>query len=243
MQTVKVVRKTKPVDAIRVTEDNMREVAAWCNSLVIPVNGLGEKNPQPYIHVPVNNPRRPEDCRAVVGNWVIKEGHPHYNYRVVSDGLFKSSYDSVNGSPLSTPAKGSAPKPAAPKSGKKQQNVVPTPVQVGAVEVVPGTAPEPGSSLTTGKASVPNIVEAAAVAGVIDQATAAEARAEISDLEAHNTVARDFAAAEVDGDMVQLGQPVADELCDTCGSPVRGGVCTKDAAHITTSAAEITQQL
>lgn len=257
MQTEKFIRKVRPVEAVQVTDDNMAEVAQWCGGLVVPINGLNGGNTAPYIHVAVQSPRRDSDSQAFVGSWIVREDYR--NLRVITNKQFKNSYDRLDKarstaapvSPKSMPARKTTP--VEDPSGLTQ--ATPEPTQVGAVEVVPGTPAEAGSNLTTGKASekIVDLVEAGASAEELEQAIVESKEAidlargtssseEISNAEAHNAVARDISASEVDGDMVQLGQPIEDGLCDECGSVTRNGVCTVEPVHIATTAAEIAPQ-
>lgn len=141
VQTEKFIRKVRPVEAVKVTEDNLSEVAGWCGGLVVPAGTIGNSK-ETYIHVPVRNPRRDSDSQAFIGMWIVKEDFR--NCRVVTNKQFRNSYD-----PLEK-AKSPAPKPTV-MAKKKVVEVNPdSPTQVGAVEVVPGTPADEGSSLTTG---------------------------------------------------------------------------------------------
>lgn len=138
----KFIRKVRPVEAVKVTQENIREVADWCGGLHIPAPGLSSEPPttQDYIHVPVSNPNSPAGNKAFPDMWLVREDFRRY--RIVNNKSFKSGYDQIE-----------KPKPAAPKPTAPIKK--PEPTQVGAVEVVPGTPPDEGSSLTTG--TVPEI--------------------------------------------------------------------------------------
>lgn len=142
VQTEKFIRKVRPVEAVKVTEDNLSAVAGWCGGLVVPAGTIGDSK-ETYIHVPVRNPRRDSDSQAFVGMWIVKEDFR--NCRVVTNKQFRNSYDQLE------KAKAPAPKPSAMPAKKKVAEPAESgPTQVGAVEVVPGTPADPGSSLTTG---------------------------------------------------------------------------------------------
>lgn len=247
LQTEKFIRKVRPVEAVKVTEDNLSAVAGWCGGLVVPAGTIGNSK-ETYIHVPVRNPRRDSDSQAFVGMWIVKEDFR--NCRVVTNKQFRNSYDHLD------KPKAPAPKPSVmPK--KKVVEVNPgEPTQVGAVEVVPGTPADEGSSLTTGT-TVTETIEADVVA---DEVALSEKENNVNE---HYTadelapsdeavlVADDLAADVVPGDMVdpeqpeededgtvQLGAPVESpveagtpELCGECGSQVVSGVCSKDIEH------------
>lgn len=158
LQTEKFIRKVRPVEAVKVTEDNIDEVAKWCGGLHIPAPGLaGETNKLPYIHVAVNNPRDASDTKAFPDMWIIRVDFRRY--LIMNNKRFRGSYESFVKpkapvpTPKSMPTKrttdDSAPTPAGPDASQAA-----APVQVGAVEVVPGTPPDEGSSLTTGTRTV-----------------------------------------------------------------------------------------
>lgn len=251
----KFIRKVRPVEAVQVTMDNLQEVADWCGGLVVPPGSIvGQNNTEPYVFVNVRNPRNDADKQAFPTMWVIREDFR--NNRIVTNKQFKNSYGPVEKRQPATT--GVPPQSASAAMRKVGSKVVPTPQQVGAVEVVPGTpAPNDSSGLTTGRKSevvaegapsVENTIEAAAAAGIISAEDAVAERSEVAEIRdeaAHDIVARDVAQAEVDGDMVQLGVPVAVNpladvpLCDECGSQAPGNVCSNNPQHIVNSSAQL----
>lgn len=74
METTKFVRKPFPVDAVRVTLENIDEVAAWCGGEV----RLGAGRPgrkveiETYIKVPADRPLNEKQTQAYIGDWVLK---------------------------------------------------------------------------------------------------------------------------------------------------------------------------
>lgn len=67
--TLEVVRYTyKPlfVDAVRVTKDNMEEIAAWCQGTI---EGSADR---PYVKVNAIRAVRFRETQAFVGDWVLK---------------------------------------------------------------------------------------------------------------------------------------------------------------------------
>jgi hypothetical protein len=141
VQTEKFIRKVRPVEAVKVTEDNLSAVAGWCGGLVVPANTIGNDKAT-YIHVPVRSPRRETDSKAYIGYWIVKEDFR--NCRVVTNKQFRNSYDALE------KAKAPAPKPTVMPKKKVAETTPGEPTQVGAVEVVPGAPADEGSSLTTG---------------------------------------------------------------------------------------------
>lgn len=70
METVKYARKSFEVDAVRVTADNIEEVAAWCKGTVI-VETDEQNKLQQYIKVDVQNVLNDRQTQAFVGDWVL----------------------------------------------------------------------------------------------------------------------------------------------------------------------------
>lgn len=80
VQTQKFVRKTFEIEAVQVTEDNLNEVATWCNGEVkTALNGQGKT----FIEVNVKNPMTDRQKQAFVGDWVLynKSGYKVYTNR------------------------------------------------------------------------------------------------------------------------------------------------------------------
>lgn len=146
LQTEKYIRQARPVDAVKVTDENIKDVAAWCNGLHIPKPGLagaGENFDQDYVYIASSHPNSTAQTRAFPGDWIIREDFRRF--RIITNKQFKNSYERVN------KPKGPVPTPKAMPAKKTDPTPEPAgPVQVGAVEVVPGTPPDEGSSLTTG---------------------------------------------------------------------------------------------
>lgn len=73
METETYTRKPIHVEAVQVTEENLYEVAAWCDGEVIinQTSRTGER----YIKVKVNNPLNVRQTKAFVGDWVLKSKH------------------------------------------------------------------------------------------------------------------------------------------------------------------------
>lgn len=81
-------RKSFPVQAVEVTEENLHQVAQWCKGKVKTFHG------ETYIHVPVkmpNNPHKPPNpFKAYVGYRVLKS---ETGFRVYSPQAFEAAFE------------------------------------------------------------------------------------------------------------------------------------------------------
>lgn len=78
------------VDAVRVTEENMAEVAEWCKGEIH--DDAPERNPTQcsnYIKVHVDNPLTVRQTTAFVGDWVLYAGK---GYKVYTNKAFVKSF-------------------------------------------------------------------------------------------------------------------------------------------------------
>lgn len=87
MKTHKFARKPFYVDAVRVTEANMEEVAQWCKGEILedPTDGK-------YISVKVHRPLNDKQTMAFVGFWVLFAGT---GYKVYTPKAFDKSFEKV----------------------------------------------------------------------------------------------------------------------------------------------------
>lgn len=87
------IRKPFPVQAERVTNQNMNQVALWCGG---ELKGLGEHDGRwgPFIEVDVVNPdaNKPRQSQAFVGDWVLKSDK---GFKVYTNRSFEKSFDSA----------------------------------------------------------------------------------------------------------------------------------------------------
>lgn len=85
------VRKPFTVEAERVTDRNMHQIALWCEG---EVKGLGEHDGRygPFIEVKVLNPTNPRQAQAFVGDWVLKS---EQGFKVYTNRAFEKSFDSA----------------------------------------------------------------------------------------------------------------------------------------------------
>lgn len=92
IETKKYARKPFVVDAVQVTAENLREVAAWCHGDVRttkkPEGAVEEK----YIKVRVHHPLTERQTKAFVGDWVLYAGT---GYKVYTAKAFESSFEEL----------------------------------------------------------------------------------------------------------------------------------------------------
>lgn len=89
IKTQKFVRKPLFVDAVRVTANNMDEVAAWCEGEVLweeDGRGAGKK----YVKVRVHQPMNTRQSKAFVGDWIL---YTDKGYKIYINRAFRSSFD------------------------------------------------------------------------------------------------------------------------------------------------------
>lgn len=84
METVKYVRRPFEVDAVRVTDENFDNVAAWCDGVV---EDDGEKK---FIKVRVAKALNERQTKAFVGDWVLYAGT---GYKVYTAKAFNRSFE------------------------------------------------------------------------------------------------------------------------------------------------------
>lgn len=84
MQTNRYNRKSFSVDAVQVTEENMEEVAKWCQGQI------REENSRKYIQVRVVRPLTERQTKAFAGDWILYAGT---GYKVYTNKAFVGSFD------------------------------------------------------------------------------------------------------------------------------------------------------
>lgn len=83
-------RKSFPVDAVRVTVENLAEVAEWCNGEIHEDTTSDNPTFHPqYVKVRVQNPLTPRQTQAYVGDWVLYAGK---GYKVYTNKAFIKSF-------------------------------------------------------------------------------------------------------------------------------------------------------
>lgn len=95
VSTVKFIRKPFAVEAVQVTEQNMRSVSRWCNGQVRNVDaeifgGKPDDKKIKCIVVPVKRPLSERQTMAQIGDWVVQQGRGH---KVYTPHAFAQSFD------------------------------------------------------------------------------------------------------------------------------------------------------
>lgn len=94
MEIEKYTRKPFHVDVVRVTEENMKEVAAWCGGKIIDrPNPRNKSQDQYYIKVLVERPQTEKQTMAFVGNYVVKTGR---GFKVYTKSGMDKTFDKVD---------------------------------------------------------------------------------------------------------------------------------------------------
>jgi hypothetical protein len=87
MQTTKFLRKPLSVEAVQVTEGNMAQIAEWANgTLYTDVLDPAEW----YIDIKVIHPLRRKECRAHIGEWILKSKQ---GFKIYSDRAFQKGFE------------------------------------------------------------------------------------------------------------------------------------------------------
>ena len=89
VETKKFARKAFYVDAVQVTEENIEEVAKWCQGDIRKGYGLSSTLGR-YIKVRVHRPLNERQTRAFVGDWVLYAGT---GYKVYSPRAFEKNFE------------------------------------------------------------------------------------------------------------------------------------------------------
>lgn len=94
-KTAKYARKPFYIDAVQVTEENLEEVAKWCQGDVRTSadSSFGRKLDK-YVKVRVHRPLNDRQTRAYVGDWVLYAGT---GYKVYTPTAFANSFEAVEG--------------------------------------------------------------------------------------------------------------------------------------------------
>lgn len=87
MKTHKFARKPFYVDAVRVSEANLQEVAEWCKGAVSTTN-----EGHAFIEVEVYRPITPRQTQAFIGDWVLFSGN---GFKVYTPKAFDKAFEKV----------------------------------------------------------------------------------------------------------------------------------------------------
>ena len=95
--TTKYIRKALYVDAIQITEDNLQDLAIWCqgelrtNTGEELIESLNGANPNAHhIRVRVHNPKNIRQTKGYVGDWIL---YTERGYKVYTQKAFKASFE------------------------------------------------------------------------------------------------------------------------------------------------------
>lgn len=88
LETTQYIRKPFSIDAVQVTDDNIKEVAKWVDSEVR-TDSQGQ-----YVKVRVHRPLNDRQTKAYVGDWVLYAGT---GYKVYTPKAFAQSFEQVSG--------------------------------------------------------------------------------------------------------------------------------------------------
>jgi hypothetical protein len=111
--TEKYVRKPLYVDVVRITMENMHEVADWCQGEIknyanesLSLEDATNQTVERYIHVRVHNPKNVRQTKAFINDYLL---YTERGYKVYTEKAFKNSFELVEGG--SKPAEDSDPVP------------------------------------------------------------------------------------------------------------------------------------
>lgn len=88
LETTKYVRKPFYIDAVRVTLDNLYEVAAWCDGDI-----RTDSDHKKYVKVRVHRPLNDRQTKAYVGDWVLYAGT---GFKVYTPKAFLNSFEQAS---------------------------------------------------------------------------------------------------------------------------------------------------
>lgn len=87
LETQRYTRKPFDIDAVRVTADNITEVAQWVDG-DIRTDDVGQ-----YIKVRVHRPASERQTKAYIGDWVLYAGT---GYKCYTPAAFNKSFDKIS---------------------------------------------------------------------------------------------------------------------------------------------------
>lgn len=88
--TEKYTRKPFEIEAIRVTEDNMEDVAQWCGGEIHKTE-VGKR----YIKVDVIRPLTEKQTKAFAGDWVLKNESGKNGFKVYQHKAFINCFQKI----------------------------------------------------------------------------------------------------------------------------------------------------
>jgi len=90
MKTQQFIRKPYVIDAIQVTEQNIHQVATWCQGDVR--TGRTAAGEGKYVKVRVHRALNERQTKAFIGDWVLYAGT---GFKVYTPNAFAKSFDEV----------------------------------------------------------------------------------------------------------------------------------------------------
>lgn len=90
MEILKFVRKPFEVDGVRVTDENLYDVAKWCNGEVREGTLKPGGRPQKYVHVRVLLPIKERHTKAFAGDYILYAGT---GYKVYTAKAFADNFE------------------------------------------------------------------------------------------------------------------------------------------------------
>lgn len=139
MKTHKFARKPFYVDAVRISEANMKEVAEWCGGEILEEEIAidNETRLVSYIKVEVHRPLNPRQTQGFIGDWVLDAGsrNPQPAFKVYTPKAFDKSFEKVKHLTKAQADEAGIKVPHEPRP-PKTETPVPTPPVLAGLEVV-----------------------------------------------------------------------------------------------------------
>jgi hypothetical protein len=95
LKTERYVRKAFAVDAVEVTEKNMRLVAEWCGGEIKRLPRWDPRSGTKFISVNVVKPISERQTQAFVGDWVLSSNTGPNGFKVYTPRAFETSFEKV----------------------------------------------------------------------------------------------------------------------------------------------------
>lgn len=92
METIRFARKPFEVDAVRVTEENMADVAKWCGGEIQTHIVKKTNEPEAFVKVNVERALNEKQTRAFIGDWVLKGST---GFKVYTNRAMENSFQKV----------------------------------------------------------------------------------------------------------------------------------------------------
>jgi hypothetical protein len=96
LHTHKFTRKPFAVEAVQVTNENIEEVAEWCQGQVRRSAGPNGRNPQRYIKLRVPGALNTRQTQAYINDWVVQaQDEKLAGFKVYKPKAFHNTFDEV----------------------------------------------------------------------------------------------------------------------------------------------------